>query len=64
MAYAMLIPIVGGVGLACVKEGKGVDINVTAFAYASMANVAAALKGKLGSGVTKALKGNKEKNMD
>merc|ERR1712194_767345 len=64
LAYAMLIPIVGGVGLACVKEGKGVDINVTAFAYASMANVAAALKGKLGSGVTKALKGDAEKNMD
>ncbi len=64
LAYAMLIPIVGGVGLACVKEGKGVDINVTAFMYASMANVAAALKGKLGSGVTKALKADKEKNMD
>lgn len=64
LAYAMLIPIVGGVGLACVKEGKGVDINVTAFMYASMANVAAALKGKLGSGVTKALKGSPEKNMD
>merc|ERR1719343_1532650 len=29
-----------------------------------MANVAAALKGKLGSGVTKELKGNPEKNMD
>lgn len=64
LAYAMLIPIVGGVGLACVKEGKGVDINVTAFMYASMANVAAALKGKLGSGVTKSLKSNPEKNMD
>merc|ERR1712115_430542 len=46
------------------KEGKGVDINVTAFMYASMANIAAALKGKLGSGVTKELKGNPEKNMD
>lgn len=44
LAYAMLIPIVGGVGLACVKEGKGVDINVEAFAYASIANVAAAFK--------------------
>jgi solute carrier family 35 protein E1 len=64
LAYAMLLPIVGGVGLACVKEGKGVDINVTAFMYASLANVAAALKGKLGSGVTKALKANPEKNMD
>jgi len=64
LAYAMLIPIVGGVGLACVKEGKGVDINVTAFMYASMANVAAALKGKLGSGVTKSLKANPEKNMN
>eukprot|EP00537_Pseudo-nitzschia_pungens_P002322 CAMPEP_0172368318 /NCGR_PEP_ID=MMETSP1060-20121228/26341_1 /TAXON_ID=37318 /ORGANISM="Pseudo-nitzschia pungens, Strain cf. cingulata" /LENGTH=324 /DNA_ID=CAMNT_0013092859 /DNA_START=44 /DNA_END=1018 /DNA_ORIENTATION=+ len=64
LAYAMLIPIVGGVGFACVKEGKGVDINVTAFMWASLANVAAALKGKLGSGVTKKLKSNPEKNMD
>jgi solute carrier family 35, member E1 len=64
LAYAMLIPIVGGVGLACVKEGKGVDINVQAFLYASMANAAAALKGKLGSSVTKSLKSNPEKNMD
>lgn len=64
LAYFMLIPIVGGVGLACIKEGKGVDINVTAFMYASLANVAAALKGKLGSGVTKALKASPEKNMD
>ncbi|KAL3918982.1 MAG: hypothetical protein SGILL_003983 [Bacillariaceae sp.] len=47
-----------------VKEGKGVDINVQAFLYASMANAAAALKGKLGSSVTKALKSNPEKNMD
>lgn len=64
LAYAMLIPIVGGVGLACVKEGKGVDINVQAFLYASMANAAAALKGKLGSSVTKSLKADPEKNMD
>lgn len=64
LAYAMLIPIVGGVGLACVKEGKGVDINVLAFMYASMANVAAAMKGKLGSSVTKNLKADKTKNMD
>ncbi|KAK1746527.1 triose-phosphate transporter family protein [Skeletonema marinoi] len=64
LAYAMLIPIVGGVGLACVKEGKGVDINVTAFAWASMANMAAALKGKMGGSVTKSLKGDKSKNMD
>jgi solute carrier family 35 protein E1 len=64
LAYAMLIPIVGGVGLACIKEGKGVDINMEAFAYASLANAAAALKGKLGSSVTKALKADKSKNMD
>lgn len=64
LAYLMLIPIVGGVGLACVKEGKGVDINVEAFLYASMANASAALKGKLGSSVTKALKADKNKNMD
>jgi len=64
LAYLMLIPIVGGVGLACVKEGKGIDINVTAFVYASIANAAAALKGKLGGSVTKALKGDKSKNMD
>ena len=64
LAYAMLIPIVGGVGLACVKEGKGVDINVQAFMFASMANLSAALKGKLGSSVTKALKGDASKNMD
>jgi len=31
LAYAMLMVIVGGVGLACVKEGKGVDINMMAF---------------------------------
>ena len=64
LAYLMLIPIVGGVGLACIKEGKGVDINVEAFLYASMANCAAALKGKLGSSITKKLKGDKSKNMD
>ena len=52
LAYAMLIPIIGGVGLACIKEGKGVDINVGAFGYASLANLAAALKG------------DKSKNMD
>jgi len=64
MAYAMLIPIVGGVGLACIKEGKGVDINMTAFIWASVANLAAALKGKLGGSVSKSLKGEKSKNMD
>lgn len=64
LAYCMLIPIVGGVGLACIKEGKGVDINVTAFLYASLANAAAALKGKLGGSVTKALKGDKSKQMN
>jgi len=64
LAYAMLIPIVGGVGLACIKEGKGVDINVEAFLWASMANVSAALKGKLGGSVTKALKHDSNKNMD
>lgn len=64
LAYGMLIPIVGGVGLACVKKGKGVDINVGAFAYASGANAAAALKGKLGGSTTKALKADKSKNMD
>lgn len=64
LAYAMLIPIVGGVGLACIKEGKGVDINVQAFLFASMANAAAALKGKLGSSVTKSLKSDSSKNMD
>lgn len=64
LAYAMLIPIVGGVGIACIKEGKGVDINYTAFMWASIANLAAALKGKLGGSVTKTLKGNKDKNMD
>lgn len=64
LAYMMLIPIVGGVGLACIKEGKGVDINVEAFMWASMANASAALKGKLGSSVTKSLKADKSKNMD
>lgn len=64
LAYVMLIPIVGGVGLACIKEGKGVEINVEAFMYASMANAAAAMKGKLGSSVTKALKADESKNMD
>jgi solute carrier family 35, member E1 len=64
LAYAMLVIIVAGVGLACIKEGKGVDVNVQAFMYASMANLAAALKGKLGSSVTKALKSDNSKNMD
>lgn len=64
LAYAMLIPIVGGVGLACVKEGKGVDINVGAFAWASLANLAASLKGKLGGSTTKALKADPTKHMD
>lgn len=64
LAYAMLLPIVGGVGLACVKEGKGIDINMEAFMYASIANVAAAFKGKLGGSVVKGLKGDKSKNMD
>jgi solute carrier family 35, member E1 len=64
LSYMMLMVIVGGVGLACVKEGKGVDINMEAFLYASMANAAAALKGKLGGSVTKALKSDKSKNMD
>lgn len=64
LAYAMLIPIVGGVGLACVKEGKGIDINVEAFMYASIANLAAAFKGKVGGSVTKSLKGDASKNMD
>ena len=64
LAYCMLLPIVGGVGLACVKEGKGVDVNVAALLFASMANAAAALKGKLGSSVTKAMKADKTKNMD
>jgi solute carrier family 35, member E1 len=64
LAYLMLIPIVGGVGLACIKEGKGVDINVEAFLWATLANVAAALKGKLGGSVTKTLHADKSKNMD
>lgn len=64
LAYVMLLVIVSGVALACVKEGKGVDINMEAFMYASMANAAAALKGKFGSSVTKALKSDPSKNMD
>jgi solute carrier family 35, member E1 len=64
LAYLMLIPIVGGVGLACIKEGKGIEVNVEAFLYANMANLAAALKGKLGSSATKQLKSDKSKNMD
>jgi solute carrier family 35 protein E1 len=62
LAYAMLLVIVGGVGLACVKEGKGVEINVEAFGWASFANLAAALKGKLGKDVTHKLKDNKATN--
>jgi len=62
LAYAMLMVIVGGVGLACVKEGKGVEINMEAFGWASFANLAAALKGKLGKDVTHNLKANKAKN--
>ena len=64
LAYAMLVVIIGGVGLACVKEGKGVEINVGAFTYASIANLAAALKGKLGGSTTKVLKKDSSKNMD
>ena len=62
LAYAMLVVIVGGVGLACVKEGKGVEINMAAFGWASVANLAAALKGKLGKDVTHKLKADKAKN--
>ena len=64
LAYAMLLVIVGGVGLACVKEGKGIDINMTALMFASIANVAAAFKGKLGAQSVKDLKSDKSKNMD
>jgi solute carrier family 35, member E1 len=64
LAYFMLIPVIGGVGLACIKEGKGVDINVAAFLYASMANASGALKGKLGMSITKSLKSDSSKNMD
>ena len=42
LSYSMLMMIVGGVGLACVKEGKGVDINMAAFGWASFANLAGA----------------------
>jgi len=56
LAYAMLAAIVGGVGLACVKPGKGIDINMMAFGWASFANLAAALKGKLGKDVSHHLK--------
>jgi solute carrier family 35 protein E1 len=64
LAYMMLLVIVGGVGLACVKEGKGVEINMFAFGWASFANLAAALKGKLGKDKTHQLKAQKDKNMD
>lgn len=64
LAYLMLLVIVAGVGLACIKEGKGVEINVESFMYASMANASAALKGKFGSSVTKALHADASKNMD
>jgi hypothetical protein len=43
LSYSMLMMIVGGVGLACVKEGKGVDINMAAFGWASFANLAGAV---------------------
>ena len=56
LSYTMLATIVGGVGLACVKEGKGVEVNGQAFFWASFANLAAALKGKLGKDVSHHLK--------
>ena len=62
LAYAMLLVIVGGVGFACVKEGKGVEINKVAFGWASLANLAAALKGKLGKEVTHNLKHHQATN--
>jgi len=62
LAYTMLMVIVGGVGLACVKEGKGIDINVAAFAWASFANLAAALKNKLGKDVSHHLKAHAATN--
>jgi len=64
LAYAMLLVIVGGVTLACVKEGKGIDINMTAFLWASLANLAASFKGKIGKDVTGSLKKDSSKNMD
>mmetsp|Transcript_35568 Transcript_35568/g.71245 ORF Transcript_35568/g.71245 Transcript_35568/m.71245 type:complete len:342 (-) Transcript_35568:95-1120(-) len=63
LEYLMLLVIVGGVGLACVKEGKGIDINYFAFGWASFANLAAALKGKLGKDVSHDLKADASKNM-
>jgi solute carrier family 35, member E1 len=63
LAYAMLLMIVSGVGLACVKEGKGIDINMMAFGWASFANLAAALKGKLGKDLSHDLKSKKDNNM-
>jgi hypothetical protein len=39
-------------------------MNVEAFLFASMANAAATLKGKLGSSITKSLKADPFKNMD
>jgi solute carrier family 35 protein E1 len=62
LAYLMLMVIVGGVAMACVKEGKGVEINMEAFGWASFANLAAALKGKLGKEVTHDLKAKKATN--
>jgi len=66
LAYAMLAVIVAGVGLACIKEGKGMpelDASaMTAFCWASFANLAAALKGKLGKDVTHKLKEKKATN--
>jgi len=53
LAYFMLMVIIGGVSLACVKEGKGIEINVAAFLYASLANVAASFKGKVSVEVRK-----------
>eukprot|EP00286_Rhodomonas_abbreviata_P019789 CAMPEP_0181310646 /NCGR_PEP_ID=MMETSP1101-20121128/12700_1 /TAXON_ID=46948 /ORGANISM="Rhodomonas abbreviata, Strain Caron Lab Isolate" /LENGTH=338 /DNA_ID=CAMNT_0023417295 /DNA_START=52 /DNA_END=1068 /DNA_ORIENTATION=- len=63
LEYLMLLVIVGGVSLACVKEGKGIDINYFAFGWASFANLAAALKGKMGKDVTHELKADETKNM-
>ena len=65
LAYVMLVLIVAGVGLACVKDGETtISLNMVVFGFASAANLAASFKGKLGHSVTHSLKVDKSKNMD
>mmetsp|Transcript_14921 Transcript_14921/g.23154 ORF Transcript_14921/g.23154 Transcript_14921/m.23154 type:complete len:198 (-) Transcript_14921:117-710(-) len=61
----MLLFITVGVSIACVKDGKGIDVNMMSLIYASISNIAAAaLKVFVSGPRLKALRADESKNMD